>query len=143
MSTVVNLRILLVDDNSSFLGFISSLLRQQHNLDVVGEARDGRDAVQQAQLLEPDLILLDLGLPNLNGIEAAYLIRKLVPNAKIVFVSNETSREVVEEALNLGACGYIQKIYAAKDIPNAINAVFSGERFLSSTLAGFNLAPVA
>lgn len=143
MSTAVKSRILLVDDNASFLGFISSFLGQQGNVDVVGEARDGWDAVQQAQSLRPDLIFLDIGLPTLNGIEAAYQIRKLVPSAKIVFVSNESSREVVQEALNLGACGYVQKIFAAKDLLEAISAVLNGRQFLSSALAGLNLAPVA
>ena len=143
MPTTVNPRILLVDDNCPFLDFISSLLRQQYKVDVVGEARDGSDAIQQAQSLKPDLILLDVGLPTLNGIEAAYCIRKLVPNAKIVFVSNESSREIVQEALNLGACGYIQKIFAAKDIPEAINVVLNGGRFLSTSLGVYNLATVA
>jgi DNA-binding NarL/FixJ family response regulator len=143
MPTAMNPRILLVDDNASFLAFLSTLLRQQGNIDVVGEARDGKDAVYQAQSLQPDLILLDIGLPELNGIEAAYRIRELVPNAKIVFVSNECSREVVQEALHLGACGYIQKIFAARNVPDAINAVLKGEQFLSTELAGFKLAPVA
>lgn len=138
-----NARILLVDDNIPFLTFISSLLRQHSNVEVVGVAREGKEAVRLAQSLEPDIILLDIGLPTLNGIQAAYEIRKLVPEIKIVFVSNEASREVVQEALNLGACGYIQKICAAKDIALAISAVLNGGRFLSSKLAEYDLVTVA
>ena len=138
-----NLRILLVDDNSPFLAFVSSLLRQQNNVDIVGEARDGKDAVRLAQALEPDVILLDIGLPVLNGIQAAFQIRKLVPETKIVFLSNESSREVVQEALNMGACGYIQKLCAAKDLALAISAVLNGGRFVSSTLVEYNLGTVA
>ena len=142
MSIGVRARVLLVDDNPPFLNFVSSLLRQQGDVEVVHEVQDGDEAVRQAQSLKPDLILLDVGLPTLNGIEAAQLIRKLVPDAKVVFLSNECSREIVEEALNLGARGYIQKVFAAKDIPVAIAAVVNGERFLSSTLAAYNPANV-
>jgi len=137
-----NARILLVDDNPPFLNFIASLLRQE-NVEISGDARDGKNAVRLARLLEPDLILLDVGLPTLNGIEAAYQIRKFVPDAKIVFLSNECSREIVEEALNLGARGYIQKVLAGTDVPIAITAFLNGGIFLSSTLAAYNLGTAA
>jgi DNA-binding NarL/FixJ family response regulator len=142
MSISVRARVLLVDDYPPFLNFVSSLLRQQGDVEVIHEVQDGDEAVRQAQSLKPDLILLDVGLPTLNGIEAAQQIRKLVPDSKVVFLSNECSREIVEEALNLGARGYIQKVFAAKDIPVAIAAVVNGGRFLSSTLAAYNLASV-
>lgn len=127
-------RILLVDDYRPFLDFISSLLREQPNVEIVGEVQDGFEAIWQAQRLQPDLIFLDIGLPGVNGIQAAGQIRNAVPAAKIVFLTNECSPEVVQEALKLGACGYIQKVHAARDVTNAINAVLSGERFLSNAL---------
>lgn len=136
-------RILLVDDYRPFLDFISSLLREQPNVEIVGEVQDGFDAVLQAQRLEPDFIFLDIGLPGLNGIQAARQIRNAVPTAKIIFVTNEGSPEVVQEALELGACGYILKVHAARDVTTAANVVLSGERFLSNALTEIPFANVA
>ena len=77
---------------------------------------DGLEAISKAEVLAPDLVLLDIGLPTLNGIEAARQIRRLVPKSKIVFVSQESSVEVVREALSLGAWGYVAKTRAEQDI---------------------------
>ncbi len=93
---------------------------------------DGLEAVRKACELRPDLILLDIGLPRLNGIEAARQIRTLVPESKIIFLTQESSAEVVEEALRLGACGYVKKLKAAKDLLAAVQAVVSGNQFVSS-----------
>jgi DNA-binding NarL/FixJ family response regulator len=104
-SAMASVRVLVVEDFEPFRRFLCSTLGNESDLQVVGEASDGLEAVQQAQALQPDLILLDIGLPTLNGIEAARRIRKVAPQSKILFVSQESSTDVVEEALGTGARG--------------------------------------
>jgi len=102
-------------------------------LHIVGEVCDGLEAVQRAQELQPDVIVLDIGLPTLNGIEAARRIRKLSPESKILFVSQESSADVVREALSVGALGYVVKTRAGSDLLPAVEAVILGKQFVSST----------
>ena len=92
---------------------------------------DGLEAVQKAEELKPDLILLDIGLPTLNGIEAARRILELAPESKIIFLTLQTSPAFVQEAMRLGAWGYVFKTHAAADLLPAINAVLSGQQFVS------------
>lgn len=127
-------RILVVDDFEPWRRSVSLLLREEPELQVVvGEASDGLEAVQKAVELQPDLILLDIGLPRLNGLEAARQIRELVPESKIIFLTQESSAEMVQEALNLGARGYVIKITAASELLTAVETVLSGKTFVSST----------
>jgi DNA-binding NarL/FixJ family response regulator len=114
------------------------MLDDESHLQVVSEVADGLEAVQQAEELQPDLILLDIGLPSLNGIEAARRILKLSPKSKILFVSQESSFEIVQEALRLGAHGYIHKMYMRSDLLVAMDAAIRGEHFVSSSLAQAN-----
>ena len=100
---------------------------------------DGLEAAQKVQELQPDLILLDIGLPKLNGIEAARQIRKLSPASKILFVSENRSRDIAEEALSTGAGGYVVKSDAATELLPAVEAILRGKRFVSTSLAGRNL----
>jgi len=129
-------RILVVDDNEPFRKFVASMLRDRQNLNVIGEAGNGLEAVQRAQALQPDLILLDIGLPDLNGLDAARQIRKLAPNAKIIFLTQESSPDVVGEALGLGAWGYVAKVRAGRELLVAVEMVMQGQRFVSSSLNG-------
>lgn len=108
-------------------------LATRPDLQVVCEVSDGLEAVQKAVELRPDLILLDIGLPGLNGIEAARQIRKLVPESKIIFLTQESSPDVVQEAFKLGAWGYVVKASAASDLLAAVEAVISGKPFLGGT----------
>jgi DNA-binding NarL/FixJ family response regulator len=96
--------------------------------EVVGEASDGLRAVEQANELQPDLVLLDLGLPILNGLQAAVRIRKLSPNSKILFVTENSSPEIADCALRLGASGYLLKSDAT-DLPSAVETVLQGTPF--------------
>jgi DNA-binding NarL/FixJ family response regulator len=112
------------------------MLQRGLELRVIAEAADGLEAVQKAVDLKPDLILLDIGLPTLNGIEAARQIRKFTPESKIVFVSQESSADVVQEALSLGMCGYVVKSQAQSDLLAAVDAVLEGRQFLSGGLSG-------
>ena len=127
-------QVLVVDDSLPWQHLVRAMLESKKDLNIVAEAVDGLEAVQKAQELQPDLILLDIGLPTLNGIEAARRIRKLCLNSKILFVSNETSAEVVEEALRLGARGYLLKLDAGRELLHAVDAILRGEQFVSSRL---------
>jgi DNA-binding NarL/FixJ family response regulator len=129
-------RILMVEDHERFRRFISSMLRQQPNLQIVGEERDGAEAVRRAEALQPDLILLDIGLPGLNGIEAARRIRHVAPGAKIIFLTQESAADVVEEAFALGARGYLLKAHAGSELLPALEAVSHGLQFASHGLNG-------
>lgn len=131
---MVSMRVLVVEDFAPFWQFIRSTLAERPEVQVIGEVADGLEAVQTAELLEPDLVLLDIGLPTLNGIEAARQIRKLVPASKIIFLSQESSREVVQEALKLGAWGYVVKTRAASDLLSAVDAFLEGRQFVSAGL---------
>jgi DNA-binding NarL/FixJ family response regulator len=119
---VSSVRILVVEDFQQFRQFICSTLGERNDLQIIGEAADGLEAVQKAVELKPDLILMDIGLPSLNGLEAARRILKLVPKSKIIFLSQESSAEVVQEARDLGACGYVVKIKASRELMPAIDA---------------------
>ena len=128
-------RVLVVDDYEPFRRFICSTLRRQPEVHIVCEVSDGLEAVQKAEKLQPDLIVLDIGLPTLDGIEAARRIRRLSPEAKILFVSQESSTDVVQEALRLGALGYIAKTNAGIELLAAVDAVCQGRRFVGAGLA--------
>jgi two-component system nitrate/nitrite response regulator NarL len=128
-----SIRVLVVDDFEPFREFVRSTLTRISELRVIGQVSDGLEAVQKAAELKPDLILLDISLPSLNGLEAARQIRKLLPESKIIFLSQESSAEVMQEALGLGAWGYIVKTRAGSDLLAAVESVISGKRFVSST----------
>jgi DNA-binding NarL/FixJ family response regulator len=133
-SSLSPIRVLVVEDFAPFRQFIGSALARRCDLQIVGEAADGEEAVQKAKELQPDLILLDIGLPTLNGIEAAQRIRQVAPESKIIFVTQESSADVVQKALNSGAQGYVVKTKAATELLAAAEAVLNGKQFLSSGL---------
>jgi DNA-binding NarL/FixJ family response regulator len=129
----LSIRVLLVDDNEPFRKFVRATLSSMPEIRIVGEVDDGLEAVEKAQELAPCLIVLDIGLPGLNGLEAARRIRKLSPQSKILFLSQESSAEIVQEALCLGALGYVIKMHAASDLLLAVEAVLRNQQFVSST----------
>ncbi len=122
-----SIRILVVEDFALFRQFIRSTLGQRADLQVICEVADGLEAVQKAEELKPDVILLDIGLPTLNGIEAARQIRKLAPESKIIFVTQESSPDVMKEAIRLGAWGYVVKARASTDLLTALEAAIQGK----------------
>jgi DNA-binding NarL/FixJ family response regulator len=128
------LKILVVEDYAPFRRFICSALNQRPEFRVV-EAADGLEGVQKAEALQPDFILLDLNLPTLHGFEAARRIRRFAPEARLLFVSQESSADVVRESFRVGGDGYVQKMRAAIDLLPAIDAVGRGQHFVSSGLA--------
>jgi DNA-binding NarL/FixJ family response regulator len=132
-------RILLVEDFEPFRRFIRSQLQPRLDLEVIAEASDGLEAVHLAEQLQPDLILMDIGLPTLNGIEVARQVRKLSPQSKILFVSQECSADMIEEALSFGAMGYVIKAHAGSELLVALEAVREGRQFVSG--GGLSLGP--
>jgi len=130
-----SVRILVVDDFEPWRQQVCSILQIRPGLRVVAEIADGLEAVQKAEELQPDLIVLDIGLPLLNGIEVARRVRKVSPKSKILFVSQESSADVVQEALRTGARGYVLKTDAGSELLIAINVVLRGEQFVSRRLA--------
>jgi DNA-binding NarL/FixJ family response regulator len=130
-------KILVVDDYEPFRRLICSILKQRADCQVVAEASDGLEALQKAVELKPDLILLDIGLPKLTGIEVGRQLRKLVPDAKILYLSQEVASDVVREAIKLGAAGYVQKMRTNRDLLTALDLVIEGKQFVSSNLQGW------
>ena len=119
-----------------FRRFTCSMLGKRTELQVICEASDGSEAVKKAEELKPDLILLDIGLPTLNGIEVARRIRTLSPESKILFVSQERSAAVVRGALAKGAKGYVLKTDARSELLTAVDAVLRGEQFVGRRFSG-------
>jgi DNA-binding NarL/FixJ family response regulator len=142
---ILMVRILVVEDFEEFRRCICSTLEKQPELQIVGEASDGLEAVSKAEQLQPDLILLDIGLPTLNGIEAARRIRELSPKSRILFVSQETSARLIREGFSVGALGYVVKEHAGSELLVAVEAICEGRQFVSKGLSerGFILPPDA
>jgi len=129
-----SIRTLVVEDFTSFRQYVCSILQQGREFTIVGEAADGLTAVRMASALQPQLVLLDVGLPEMNGIEAARQIRKLVPDCRILILSQESAAELVEEALALGTRGYVLKTYVHRDLLAALKTVLEGKLFCSREL---------
>jgi DNA-binding NarL/FixJ family response regulator len=138
--SITSVRALVVDDFEPFRRFVCSTLGTRPGLQVVGEASDGLGAVQKALELQPDLILLDIGLPKQNGLEAALRIRKLAPESKIVFVTQESAPEVLQEALNLGASGYVVKTRVGSELLAVVENVIGEMRFDGSGMEHYDVS---
>ena len=127
--------VLIVDDFEPFRKVLRSMLEQESGLQIVGEASDGYKAIQKIEVLLPDLVLLDIGLPHLNGLQVARRVGKLSPQTRILFVSQEFSYPMVQEAFRLGVLGYVHKQRSTDDLLPAIEAVLSGNSFVSRGLS--------
>jgi DNA-binding NarL/FixJ family response regulator len=134
------IRILIVDDFKGWRLQVRLLFQARPEWQVIAEASDGSEAVQMAEELKPDLILLDIGLPKLNGIEAARRIRRFSPSSKIVFVSMNNGLDIVRAALSTGALGYVLKTDARVELLPAVDAVLRGNQYVSSSLEGYEFA---
>jgi DNA-binding response OmpR family regulator len=127
-------RVLVVDDHEPFRRLVLSILEQRPEYQVVGQAVDGADAIRQAAEHQPDLVILDIGLPERCGIQVSRHISHLPVVPKILFLSQESSSEVVTEAMQSGALGYVHKLRANCDLLPAIESVLKGEIYVSSSL---------
>lgn len=135
-----NLGILVVEDFEPLRRLIFHKLKNEMHLNNILGAADGEEGARLAEELKPDLIILDVGLPKLNGLQVAERIRKSAPRSTILFVSQESSEEVVEEAFRVGGKGYVFKIDMETELAAAIAKVLQGERYLSRSLAGCEIA---
>ncbi len=124
---------LIAEDHDGLRRILRTILEEKTPCLVVGEASDGVQAVKMAEELRPDLIFLDLALPNLNGMEAARQIRSVSPGSKLIFLTQNRSREIMRAAFGLGAMAYLLKS-DARELPLAVEAVLKGEQFVSSHL---------
>jgi len=131
---MTSIKLLVVDDHEVARRSIRSVLISNPNLEVVAETADGEQAVEKARDLHPDIILLDISLPGISGIEAGRRIRAISPESRIVYVSQHDSLRMAEDAMKLGACGYVVKSDAGRDLLAAIEAAREGRVFVSQTL---------
>jgi PAS domain S-box-containing protein len=130
----MTLRILIADDHDIVRRGLKSLLRTRADWDVCGEAADGKEAVDKAKQLKPDVVVLDVSMPNLNGLDAARRIRREVPGSEILILSQHESREMVNEAVRAGALGYVVKSDISRDLLSAIEAVSQHRPLFSSKI---------
>lgn len=127
-------RILLVDDFVPWQHLVLRSLEAETDLQIISTAVDGTEAVQKAEELQPDLILMDLNLPGMNGIEATRQIRIVSPGSKILFLTDHSEPDVVQAAFEAGASGYVLKSDFNADLISAVRAVLLGQKFVSRSL---------
>jgi len=133
------LRILLADDHEIVRKGLCALLRAQPDWDVCGEASNGREAVEKAQQLQPEVVILDVGMPSLNGLEATRQILKANPQIKVLILTLHDSDQVVQEVLNAGARGFLLKSDAARDLVVAVDALRRGKIYFTPKVASMVL----
>lgn len=129
------IRVLVADDHTIVRKGLCALLNSEPNIEVVGEAEDGREAVERIGKIKPDVVLMDISMPSLNGFEATRQIRKGHPGIRILVLTMHTNEEYIFEILQAGASGYVLKKSAPSDLVSAINAVYQGSAFLSPPVA--------
>jgi DNA-binding NarL/FixJ family response regulator len=126
--------ILIVDDHQPFLQVVRMALQSRTDFHVIAEAADGMEAVQSARTLQPDVILMDINLPGLNGIEASRQIHRLAPHSKVLLLTQESSSSFISQVFHSGVAGYVQKARAYGELIPAIDSVLKGIRFVGSGL---------
>jgi DNA-binding NarL/FixJ family response regulator len=129
VTSTVTVRILLVDDHPIVRQGLKTILEGHSGWEVIGEASNGAEAVEKAGRLQPDVIVLDVTMPTMNGLEACRLLRKMVPQLEILFVTQHDSPHMMREALEAGARGYVVKSNAARDLLEAVEAVSEHRSF--------------
>jgi DNA-binding NarL/FixJ family response regulator len=129
------IRILIADDHTVVAEGLKHLVEAEADMQVVALVADGREAVQQARDTQPDVVLMDLSMPELNGADATRAILQRDPKCRVIVLSMYAQREYVRRALKAGAAGYVVKRSAAKEVVEAIRAVYAGQRYLSPRVA--------
>jgi len=132
----VTIRVLLADDHAVVRDGLRLILEAQGDIAVTGDATDGREAVRLAQALQPDVIVIDIAMPLLNGIEATHQILQVCPDAQVVILSMHATSEHIYRALQAGAQGYLLKESAGQEVVEAVRAVYAGQRYLSQRIVG-------
>jgi len=131
----MTIRVLLADDHAMMRDGLKALLSASPDISVVAEVGNGRDAVDSAQELNPDVAVLDIAMPGLNGIEAARMLRDKCPGVRVVILSMHSTSEYVFRAFDAGAAGYLLKESAGAEVDAAVRAVHAGRRYLSAAIA--------
>ena len=131
----MTINVLLADDHAIVRDGLKLLLESQPGIKVTGEAMNGRDAVRLTMKLHPDIVIMDIAMPELNGIEAASQIRDNCPSSKVIILSMHSSTEHIYRSLKAGARGYLLKESAGVEVVSAVTAVFSGGRYLSQKIS--------
>jgi len=129
------IKVVVADDHTILRQGIKALLDNLEEIEVVGEAKDGREAIKAIEELSPDVILMDIAMPGLNGLEATRRIKKKFPRTKVVVLTMHTNEEYIFQILNAGADGYLVKETAFQDLISAINSVHRGEAFMSPSIS--------
>jgi DNA-binding NarL/FixJ family response regulator len=129
---------LIVDDSRAWRQAVRLFLQTHLDLVIIGECSDGLEAVQKSEELQPDLVLLDIGLPNLNGVEAARQIRKVAPASRILFLTSYYWPEILHEAMSAGALGFVLKLKASRELLPAIRTVLRDQRFIGTGFSPFD-----
>ena len=132
-------RVLVVDDYAPWIQFVSAVLAAKPQITIVGEAQDGSTAIQKVVELKPDVVVLDIGLPDMNGIQVARRILELAPKVRILFLTEHTAPEIVRSALLTGAQGYVVKSFAARELLPALDALLLDCYFVSAAAAAARL----
>jgi DNA-binding NarL/FixJ family response regulator len=128
------MKILIVDDHPVFRAGLLALIESESELDVCGEAEDGEQAISQVKKLNPDIVIIDINMPRLNGIEATSQILAIHPNIKVIALSINTGEQIVKDMLNAGAVGYLLKDETPEELVNAIKKINKGDIYLSSKI---------
>jgi DNA-binding NarL/FixJ family response regulator len=126
--------VLVADNYEPYRRFVRSTLRKRPELQIIGEVSDGFEAVLMVQEMHPDLILLDISLPTIDGIEVARRICQISPQSRIIFVTENRSADMAKNALSIGACGYLVKSDSASELLPAVQAVLEGKHYVSRSL---------
>ncbi len=129
------IKVLLAEDHTIVRKGLRSLLHKESGIKVIGEAEDGREAVRKVEKLQPDVVVMDIAMPGLNGLEATRQIKKRFPEMKIIILTVHANEEYVLQTLRTGASGYLVKKAAPADLIGAIHAVYKGDSFLSPSIS--------
>lgn len=129
------IKVLLAEDHIIVRKGLRALLDKEIGIEVIGEAEDGREAIRKAEELHPDVVVMDIAMPGLNGLEATRQIKKRFPGMKIIILTVHNNEEYVLETLRAGASGYLVKKAAPTDLISAIQAAYRGESFLSPSIS--------
>jgi DNA-binding NarL/FixJ family response regulator len=136
----VSITVFLADDHTVLRDGLRFLLDAQKDIAVVGDAANGRDAVRQVEELHPDIVILDIAMPELNGIDAAVQIGELCPSSRVIMLSMHSTSEHIFRALQAGACGYLLKESAGDELVTAVRRVAAGQRYLSQEISEVMMA---
>ncbi len=130
----MGIKVLIADDHQLFREGLVNLISSAPDIEVIGEAKDGKEAVEKTKSLQPGVVLLDIGMPRMNGIEATRIIKKQIPQVKVIAVSMHSDRQFVKGILEAGADGYLLKNCTYRQLIDAIESVVDGKKYLSEDI---------